>query len=154
MKNITFKRKGFSVKEDEKTPVYPVISECPVCQHDLYVTELECENCHTKLNGVFSLSKFNYLDTDKLFFIEIFMKNRGNIKAVEKELKVSYPTVKKLLAETITALGYTPNDGDDEDEETDEEDKEELASKSDILEKIKNGELSVDDATDLLKKAK
>ena len=154
MKNITFKHKGFSVEKDEKTPVYPVISECPVCHHDLYVTELECENCHTKMNGVFSLSKFNYLDTDKLFFIEIFIKNRGNIKAVEKELKVSYPTVKKLLDETIVALGYTPGEDNDGDEDEKEEATEDVPSKSDILEQIKQGKLSVDEAADLLKKAK
>lgn len=34
------------------------------------------------------------------------MKNAGNIKAIEKELNISYPTVKKNLEEIIRSLGF------------------------------------------------
>ncbi len=34
------------------------------------------------------------------------MKNQGNIKAVEKEMNISYPTVKKILNDVLVTLGY------------------------------------------------
>lgn len=129
---------------------YPVISECPVCHEDLFVTRLECNNCGTQLQGAFTLSKFNYLDTDKLYFIEIFMKNRGNIKMVEKEMGLSYPTVKKLLEEVIEQLGYSSSQV----EEPKEKEEYTGRSRKDILEQIDKGELSVDEATKLLAKIK
>lgn len=128
---------------------YPVISECPVCHGDLEVTGLECTNCGTELKGRFTLSKFNYLDTEKLYFIEIFVKNRGNIKMVEKEMGLSYPTIKKMLDEVIEQLGYSAKDEP-------EEPKEEYSgpSRKEILEKIDKGELTVEEAAKLLAKVK
>lgn len=128
---------------------YPVISECPVCHGDLFVTGLECSDCGTRLEGEFKLSKFNYLDTEKLYFIEVFMKNRGNIKMVEKEMGLSYPTIKKLLDEVIEQLGYSAK-------EEEEEPKEEYKgpSRQEILDKIDKGELSVEEAAKLLSKIK
>lgn len=128
---------------------YPVISECPVCHGDLFVTNLECSDCGTQLQGKFTLSKFNYMDTEKLFFIEIFVKNRGNIKMVEKEMGLSYPTIKKMLDEVIEQLGYSAKD---EEEEVKEEYK--GPSRKEILEKINNGEISVEEAAKLLAKVK
>lgn len=138
---------------DKKINVNPVLSTCPVCKHELRVERLHCDHCHTAIEGSFTLSKFNYLETDKLYFIEIFIKNRGNIKAIEKELNISYPTVKKMLDEVIVGLGYAVTDDDDAFQRTPE--KEETttkALKTSILEKIEKGELSVTDALNLLKK--
>lgn len=138
---------------EKKINVNPVLSTCPVCKHELRVERLHCDHCHTAIEGSFTLSKFNYLETDKLYFIEIFIKNRGNIKAIEKELNISYPTVKKMLDEVIVGLGYSVTDDDDTFQRPQE--KEEVtpkALKTSILEKIEKGELSVTDALDLLKK--
>lgn len=133
----------------DKLKKYPVISICPVCKHDLHVVRLECSHCDAVLEGTFTLSKFNYLETEKLYFIEVFMKNRGSIKAIEKELNVSYPTVKKMLDEVIIGLGYTPDvDGDDASQEDTK------APKTDILGKLERGEFSVADALEALKKGK
>ena len=38
--------------------------------------------------------------------------NKGNIKAIEKELGISYPTVKKNLEEVIVHLGYEVSEED------------------------------------------
>ena len=57
----------------------------------LKVVKLQCENCDTVIENDFCLSKFDYLSTEDLFFAETFLKCRGNIKEVEKELKISYP---------------------------------------------------------------
>jgi hypothetical protein len=37
----------------------------------------------------------------------VFIKNRGIIREVERELGVSYPTVRARLDEVIAALGYS-----------------------------------------------
>lgn len=66
------------------------------------------------------------------------MKNRGNIKGIEKDLGISYPTVKKNLDQVIQALGYE-----------DAEDNNAL-SKERILEKLSNGEITSEDAMKLI----
>ena len=115
-----------------------VIGECPICKSDLQVTKLSCNNCGTGISGNFTLSKFNYLSKEHLYFIEVFIKNKGNIKQIEKELGISYPTVKKNLDEVILSLGYEVNDED-------------KMKKSVIFEKLEKGEISALEAAKLLK---
>lgn len=115
-----------------------VIGECPVCKSDLKVTRLTCSNCTTEITGDFELSKFNYLSKEHLYFIEVFIKNRGNIKQIEKELGISYPTVKKSLDEVIVSLGYQVTE-------------EVKVKRADILAKLEKGEISASEAAKLLK---
>jgi hypothetical protein len=133
----------------KRTSKYPVLSECPVCHGDLVVTRLNCEECGTELQGEFTLSKFNYLDTEKLYFIELFVKNRGNIKAIEKEMKLSYPTIKKMLDEVIEQLGYSVDIEPEEPEVTYNG-----PTRKEILDKIDNGEIDANEAAKLLAKVK
>lgn len=116
-----------------------VIGTCPVCTSKLDVTELHCPDCDTTIRGEFKLDKFSYLSKEEKYFVEIFVKNRGNIKEIEKDLGISYPTVKKNLEQVIAALGY----GD--------EDIQESLSKEEILEKLSNGEISSEDAMAMIK---
>lgn len=46
------------------------------------------------------------LNAAQLDFAEVFLKNRGVIRDVERELGVSYPTVRARLDDLIAALGY------------------------------------------------
>jgi hypothetical protein len=78
------------------------------------------------------------LNKEELSFVETFIRVYGNIKEMEKELNVSYPTVKKMLEQVVTKMGF--------------ENKEPNANTEDILQKIKNKELSVNEALALLKK--
>lgn len=146
-KSLNFKGGRSSSKK------YPVISECPVCHHDLEVVKLQCNHCQTEITGQFTLSKFNYLDTEKLYFIEIFVKNRGNIKAIEKEMGYSYPTIKKMLDDVIVGLGYQ-SDSKETVEEEQTEDQEPKMSRVEILEKIDKGEITAEEAAQLLAKIK
>lgn len=86
---------------------YPLISTCPVCGKQLKITKLHCTHCNTTIENEFELSRFASLCKEQLNFIEIFLKCRGNIKEVEKELGVSYPTVRGKLDDIITSLGYS-----------------------------------------------
>jgi hypothetical protein len=86
---------------------YPLISVCPVCSKQLKITKLQCTHCHTTIENEFELSNFATLSKEQLGFIETFLKCRGNIKEVEKELGVSYPTVRGKLDDIISSLGYS-----------------------------------------------
>ncbi len=156
MNKFEFKKEGMNMfKEASKSKgKYPVISECPVCHHDLIVESLNCENCGSRLEGKFTLSKFNYLDTEKLYFIEVFVKNRGNIKAVEKEMDYSYPTIKKMLDDVIVGLGYSLDSSAPVEEPAAPAEPKTMQAKIDILDKLKSGELTADIATEMLKKLK
>ena len=83
-----------------------VISRCPVCDSELTVTRLKCASCDTVIENNFRLSKFDYLSEEELYFTETFLRCRGNIKEVEKELSISYPTVRSKLDAVIKKLGY------------------------------------------------
>ena len=94
------------MKEVEKM-AYKLISKCPVCNSKLNVIKLKCQKCSTVIENEFELSKLEYLDDEHINFIEVFVKCRGNIKDVEKELGISYPTVRAKLDDVVSALGYT-----------------------------------------------
>lgn len=115
-----------------------VIGECPICEHDLVVTKLKCTNCNTEIGGEFQLSKFNYLSKEHLYFIEVFIKNRGNIKQIEKELRISYPTVKRNLDEVIVSLGYEVSES-------------EKLKKEDVFKRLEAGEITALEAAKLIK---
>lgn len=116
-----------------------VLSSCPVCNHQLVVQKLKCNHCSTTIENNFELSKFDYLTLDQLNFVETFIRCRGSIKDVEKELGISYPTVRAKLDEVIRSLGYAPR-----------ETKIERPTK-DILDALENGEISANEAIDKLK---
>ncbi len=109
---------------------------------DLVVTEIQSKKKDITVRGEFQLSKFDYLTKEQQYFIEVFIKNQGNIKQIEKELGISYPTVKKSLEEVTQALGYKV-EGSKDDEK-----------RIDIFEKIRKGELTIEEAESQLKKLK
>ena len=118
-----------------------MLGYCPICDEKLMVSQLKCNECNTKIEGEFSLSKFDYLTVEQQNFALVFLKNAGNIKAIEKELNISYPTVKKNLDEVIKGLGF--------DEVT--INYSEKLTRSDILKMLKNKEITFEEAEGMLK---
>ena len=118
---------------------YKVISKCPICSSQLKVVKLKCDKCGTLIENDFEFSKFESLEEEHLNFIEVFMKCRGNIKDVEKELGISYPTVRAKLDEVVSALGYPQA-------------KEIPVSNNVVLSMLEKGEISAQQAVDMLKK--
>ncbi len=117
-----------------------VLGKCPVCGHTTEITKIHCCECGTSIEGKFSLCKFCTLTSEQKTFIDVFIKCRGNIKEVEKELGVSYPTVKNRLEDVATTLGHkqepeapAPN------------------KRKEILDKLNRGEISAEEAIDLIK---
>lgn len=79
---------------------------CPACGTAMEIAKYRCPNCQTEVSGQFQACQFCHLDPDLQKFITIFLVKRGNIKLVERELGVSYPTVRKELKRVISALGF------------------------------------------------
>jgi hypothetical protein len=116
----------------------PIITNCPVCSKQLKVTKLHCTQCHTTIESEFEFSKLASLAQEQLYFIEVFLKCRGNIKEVEKELGISYPTVRGKLDDIIVALGYAAN-------------KKTEVDKKKIVSMLEKGEINAEDAIKMLK---
>lgn len=107
---------------------------CPSCGGELKVTQLECSHCGVRLSGRFEGCGFCRLTDKELSFAVTFIKCKGNIKDVEKELGVSYPTVRARLEALIRKLGF---DGG--------------KSSAEILELLDRGEISAEEAVKLIK---
>ncbi len=124
-----------------------VVGTCPICGAELEITEIQCPSCHTRLSGHFDLCKFCKLPTEQRSFAEIFIKNRGNIRDVEKELGISYPTVRGRLEALIRALGYpvSPDESESRSEAV------RAAQRKEILDKLAKGEVNAQEAARLLK---
>ena len=114
-----------------------VIGKCPICNHDLYDKTLRCEECETEVTGEFTLSPFDYLTKEQIEFALVFIQNEGNIKGIEKSLNISYPTVKKNIDDLVRALGFTVEE-------------ENMVSRDDIKRKLKSGEITIEEAEELL----
>ena len=116
---------------------------CPVCGDKMHVTKLSCHRCETKLEGDFEPCRFCSLTHEQKSFLEVFVKNRGNIKEVERELGISYPTVRSRLENALEAMGYRLDTVAD---------REETASKrKEILDALARGELTSEDAVKMLR---
>lgn len=72
------------------------------------IRELECPTCDVTLRGRFETCQFCTLSAEQLELIRIFLRSRGNIKEVERELGISYPTVRARLDDIIRSLGFAP----------------------------------------------
>jgi len=122
--------------------MFPVIGKCPVCGETMTVTRLHCRTCDSALEGQFSLGRFYRLSPPQLAFIETFIRCEGKLTRVQEEHNISYPTARARLTEVIRALGY----------EVDES-AEAIApaERKSILEKLATGEISSEQAVELLK---
>jgi hypothetical protein len=85
----------------------PIILKCPSCDGNLTVARLQCPDCAISIEGEFAPPALLKLTGAQIDFVEVFIKNRGVIREVERELGVSYPTVRARLDEVIAALGYS-----------------------------------------------
>jgi hypothetical protein len=98
---------------------HDVIATCPVCSADLAVTRLHCGTCGTSLEGEFSVGRFGRLSRDQMALLESFLRSRGNLREMERELGLSYPTVRSRVDALVRALGLgdgsrpeEPDDGE------------------------------------------
>lgn len=82
-----------------------LLTRCPSCESDLKIAALKCTICGLELRNDFEFSAFDRLDSTQQEFLMSFLRNRGNLKNLQNDLQISYPTAKKRLNNLLIALG-------------------------------------------------
>ena len=121
---------------------HDVISTCPVCAGELAVTRLRCTSCGTTLEGEFSVGRFARLGRDQMALLESFLRARGNLRDIEREMGISYPTVRARVEALVRALGFGPRDDDSAPDEPEPA----PDTREAILERLARHEISAEDA--------
>ena len=84
---------------------HDAIATCPICGGELAVTRLHCRSCATTLEGDFIVGRFARLSREQFALLESFLRSKGNLKEMERELGISYPTVRARVEALLRALG-------------------------------------------------
>lgn len=117
-----------------------LLTTCPACAGELTVTRLHCAACNTTIEGQFALGPLGRLSKDQLRFVELLVKNRGNINQVASDLAVSYTTARTRMDEIVVAIGYTAASEEPSNE------------RRDVLKRLEAGEINAEEALRLLKR--
>jgi hypothetical protein len=119
-----------------------VVATCPICAGSLAISRLSCENCDTRIETELPLPAFMRLPRELQEFVLLFLRCRGSIRDMEKELNVSYPTVCKrldLINDLLEADASGPRR------------RPSAATRGEILAKLERGEITAKEAAELLK---
>jgi hypothetical protein len=133
-----------------------ILEACPTCGGEFAVTELTCTVCETVVRSRYAPCPFCALSPEDLGFLLVFVKNRGNVKDMERELGVSYWAIRGRLNEVISAMGFEPAGDDQDDPEPDPRpstraaDKDRPAARQAVLDQLKRGELTAEEAAERL----
>lgn len=123
--------------------IFPLLTRCPACEGELLATRLECSSCHGVVENRFELGGLMRLNREQLQFVEILVKNRGNINKVADELGVSYTTARNRMDDIVAALGYNASAATGP-----------AAERLELLARLERGELSPEQAFNLLKETR
>ena len=118
--------------------MHPIITRDPVSGNELIVTRLECPRSGIVIKGQFSLGWIGRLTREQLDFVELLVKNRGNIQKLAQDLDIAYNTARSRLDEIVTALGGAP-EGDGR------------ADRRLVLDRLAAKEINVEEAMRMLK---
>jgi len=113
------------------------ISNCPVCKHQLEISEYYCPECAISIKGHFERSWLEGFSPSQLEFIKLFLLVQGNLKELQNKLGISYPTIKNRLADINSVITSEPNREPDY---------------TDILADLEEGFVSVDEALAMISK--
>jgi hypothetical protein len=84
------------------------------------------------IEGSFELPQLARLGLEDQIFIVAFVRSHGSIKEMERVFGVSYPTIKSRLTRIAASLEFVETNP--------------TASKSEILDRLRRGEITAEDA--------
>lgn len=119
--------------------MHQLLTKCPVCNEEMIVTRLQCPSCDVAVEGQFELGWIGKLSREQLDFVELMVKNRGNINGVAADLRIAYNTARSRLDDIIAALGYGVPIED------------QRADRRAVLDRLASKEISVEEAMKLLR---
>ena len=103
------------------------------------MTRLECRSCDATVEGEFTPCPVCRLEEAERELFDIFMWARGNLKEVQREIGVSYPTVRARIERTFERYDRYS---------------ESPQKPLDVLKRLRNGEIGVDEAEALLRRSR
>ena len=128
-----------------KEKVHPIPARDPVSGGELYISELAGDDSGITIRGRFEIPKYARLDAEQAKFLETFLRCRGMLNSVEKELNLSYPTVRARLDSLLDALDLTPT------KENGNGKRDKAAEKKrKVLDQLEKGEITAEEAKEKL----
>jgi len=113
----------------------PLPPRCPSCGSRLRVVRLQCPACEAEVSGDFDLCRACSLEGETRRVFDLFLAARGNLRQVQRELGVSYPTARQRVEEMFRELEGRPLP----------------PAPNKVLERLRDGEIDVDEAERLLR---
>jgi hypothetical protein len=98
----------------------------------IVVERVRLEDKGIAIEGSFDLPQLARLDLEDQVFITAFVRSHGSIKEMERIFGVSYPTIKSRLTRIAGSLEFVESNP--------------TPSKSEILERLRRGETTAEDA--------
>ncbi len=102
------------------------------------VTEIKLANTEITVRGEFELPPLAGLRFEDQVFVSEFVRCHGSIKYMEKAFGISYPTVKNRLNRIVQQLHLV--------------EVEQVSEKDEVFDLLERGQISVDEATERLKR--
>ena len=118
----------------------------PVTGGELYISEVSSEESGISIRGKFEIPVYARLDHDQQKFLEIFLKCRGMLNSVEREMNISYPTARARLDTLLESLGMKPTEPRDEGLRKEKQ----AERKRRVLEELERGEITAEEAKEKL----
>lgn len=116
---------------------------CPITGEPMIISELTSEKSGITIRGRFKLPMTAQLDEEQQHFLEVFLRSRGVISTMEKELGISYPTVKGRFDHLLDALGLEPYKNEKKEGKAE--------AKRKILKQLEEGKITPEEAKKKLK---
>jgi len=113
-------------------------SDCPVCGTKLALTRLGCPSCSTEISGEFEACEFCALSGEDRDILRVFLASRGNMKELERNLGVSYPTARARFDAMLDRIGLERRPAP-------------AGPRLEVLEALARGDIDVDEALAKLK---
>jgi hypothetical protein len=98
----------------------------------LIVERVRIPEKQVSIEGQFTLPELGRLTLEDQVFITAFLRSHGSIKEMEQVFGVSYPTIKARLTRIAGQLQFVETDPS--------------PSHSEVLDRLKNGEITADEA--------
>ena len=107
---------------------------------DLVVERVRLVKNQVAIEGSFQLPQLARLPLEDQVFITAFVRSHGSIKEMEQVFGVSYPTIKARLTRIADSLEFVETNA--------------RPTRSEVLSRLKNGEISAQEAIAELEKLK
>jgi hypothetical protein len=122
-----------------KRDQHPIPSRDPVSGGELYISELASEDSGITIRGKFEIPRYAKLDAEQQRFLETFLRCRGMLSSMEREMNMSYPTLRSRLDALLASLGLEPV----KDQKAEKNNSE---KKTKILDELERGEITAEEA--------